>query len=63
MRRLEDQVDDIDTLIAAKRTAIHALRSQGREDARAPGAAEDGSDAVISEGMRAALAPLGGAGK
>jgi chromosome segregation ATPase len=60
---LEDQVDDIDTLIAAKRTAIHALEAKGVKMPERQERLEDGSDAVITEGMRAALAPLGGAGK
>ena len=51
-------------LIRASRDAVHALRSEGIEvPVEAPLSAPTPADAVISEGMRAALAPLGSAGK
>lgn len=62
--RLEGEERDIDVLIRASRDAVHALRSEGIEvPVEAPMSAPTPADAVISEGMRAALAPLGGAGK
>ena len=62
--RLEGEERDIDVLIRASRDAVHALRSEGIEVlVEAPLSAPTPADAVISEGMRAALAPLGGAGK
>ena len=62
--RLEGEERDIDVLIRASRDAVHALRSEGIEvPVEAPLSAPTPADAVITEGMRAALAPLGSAGK
>lgn len=56
--RLEGEERDIDVLIRASRDAVHALRSEGIEvPVEAPLSAPTPADAVISEGMRAALAP------
>lgn len=60
--KLDDQVTDIDALIAAKRNAMHALESAGVKLPPIPAPVDEAQapfEHQLTESMRAALAPQG----